>query len=184
MRPNQRARLSAKLAQIAGTSYALRPDGADILSRSEFSTKFGVETGKMNTATRRNRFYTKLCSERMKRHPFCQQEKSVRPDAFAFYAVPASIDGISINDSGDYGFLQRYIGFIAQTAYGFFPNVAVVDNRFSGIGAHPSLLTIQSVRIGLKIPIRIMLFFCIFKILAKRNAALQFSDTGTRRKTK
>ena len=57
------------LAQIAGTSCALRPDWAEILSRGRFSTKFGVETGKMNSATRRNRFYAKRRPERMKRHP-------------------------------------------------------------------------------------------------------------------
>ena len=41
-------------------------------------------------------------------------EKWICPDAFAFYAVPASTDGISRNDSGDYEFFRRHIGFIAQ----------------------------------------------------------------------
>ena len=77
-------------------------------------------------------------------------EKWVRPDAFAFYAVPASIGGIYMNDYGDYEFLRRHMGFIIQTEYVVFPNAAAADNRFSGVGAHPSLLTIPSVRMGLK----------------------------------
>ena len=68
-------------------------------------------------------------------------EKWVRPDAFAFYAVPASIDGISRNDSEDCELLRRHMGFIAQTEYGVPPNAAAADNRFSGVGAHPGLLT-------------------------------------------
>ena len=69
-------------------------------------------------------------------------EKWVRPVAFAFYGAPASIDGISRNDSGDYEFLRRHMGFIAQTAYGVSPDAAAADNRFPGVGTHPSLLTI------------------------------------------
>ena len=137
-----------KLAPIAGASCALCPDGAEILSRGGFSTKFGVETGKMNTAARRNRFYAKKRSERMKWDPFWK--KWVRPVAFAFYGASASIDGISKNDSGDYDFLRRHMGFIIQTAYGVSPNTATADNRFSGVGTHPSLLTTQSIRMGLQ----------------------------------
>ena len=48
-------------------------------------------------------------------------------------------------------FLRRHIGFIAQTEYGVSSNTALVDNRFSGVGTHPSLLTIQSVRMGAKL---------------------------------
>ena len=59
----------AKLAQSAGTNCALRPDWAECFSRGGFSTKLGVETGKMISATRRNRFYAKRRPERMKRHP-------------------------------------------------------------------------------------------------------------------
>ena len=40
--------------------------GAEILSRGEFSTKFGVETKKINTAARRNQFYAKRRTERIK----------------------------------------------------------------------------------------------------------------------
>ena len=70
LRPNQRANFDAKLAPIAGASYALRPDGAENFTRGGFSTKFCVETGKMNTAARRNRFYANRHSERMKWDPF------------------------------------------------------------------------------------------------------------------
>ena len=58
--------------------------------------------------------------------------------------------GISRNDSGDYEFLRRHTEFIAQREYAVSPNDAAADNRFSGVGAHPSLLTIQSVRMGPK----------------------------------
>ena len=57
--PNQRARLWRKLSQPAGTNCALRPDWSEFLPRDVFSTKFSVETGKMITVTRRNRFYAK-----------------------------------------------------------------------------------------------------------------------------
>ena len=42
------------------------------------------------------------------------------------------------------------LNHVVQTEYGVSPNAAPADNRFSGVGAHPSLLTIQSVRMGLK----------------------------------
>ena len=42
------------------------------------------------------------------------------------------------------------MGFIVQTEYAVSPNAALADNRFSGVGAHPSLLTIQSIRMGVK----------------------------------
>ena len=42
------------------------------------------------------------------------------------------------------------MGFIAQTEYAVSPNDALADNRFPGVGHHPSLLTIQSVRMGVK----------------------------------
>ena len=77
---------------------------------------------KMNTAARRNRFYAKRRSERMKWDPFWK--KWVRPFAFAFYGAPASIDGISRNNSGDYEFLRRHMGFMVQTGYGVSPNDA------------------------------------------------------------
>ena len=92
-------------------------------------------------------------------------KKWVRPDAFAFYAVPASIDGISKNDSGDYGFLRRHMGLIFQTEYAVSPNTAPADNRFSGVGAHPSLLTIQSIRMGLKFDRFPHGLFCSFGLL-------------------
>ena len=84
----------------------------------------------------------------MKSDPF--KKKCVRSVAFAFYGAPASIDGISSNDSGDYEFLRRHMGFLALTEYGFSPNAAAADNISLGVGTHPSLLTIQSVRMSLK----------------------------------
>ena len=101
----------------------------------------------MNAVSLRNRFYAKRRSERMK-WGSCW-EKTGSPVAFSFYGASASIDGISRNDSGDYEFLRRHMGFIIQTGYGVSPNAAAAGNRFSGVGTHPSLLTIQSVRIGL-----------------------------------
>ena len=47
----------------------MRPDGPEILPRGGFSTKFGVKTGKMNTATRRNRFYAKTAFRTDEREP-------------------------------------------------------------------------------------------------------------------
>ena len=117
----------------------MRPDGAKIILRGGFSTKFGVETGKMNTAARRNRFYAKRRPERTKWDPFLK--KWVRSVAFAFYGAPASVDGISRNHSGIYELLRRHTEFIAQREYAVSPNDAAADNRFSGVGTHSSLLT-------------------------------------------
>ena len=58
--------------QLPARVAQLRPIGAEILSRGGFSTKFGVETGKMNSAARRNRFYAKRRSERTKWDPFLE----------------------------------------------------------------------------------------------------------------
>ena len=52
-------------------------------------------------------------------------------------ALPGMILEITNSYSG--------IWFKTQTAYGVFPNAAAADNRFSGVGAQPSLLTIPSV---------------------------------------
>ena len=68
----------------------------------------------MNTAARINRFYAKRRSGTDELGPILGN-KWVRLVAFAFYGEPASIDGISRNDSGDYEFLRRHMGFIAQT---------------------------------------------------------------------
>ena len=47
-------------------------------------------------------------------------------------------------------FALNHTEFIAQKECAVTPNSAVADNRFSGIGTHSSLLTIQSIRMGLK----------------------------------
>ena len=58
--------------QLPARVAQLRPIGAEILSRGGFSTEFGVETGKMNSAARRNRFYAKRRTERTKWDPFLE----------------------------------------------------------------------------------------------------------------
>ena len=93
-------------------------------------------------------------------------KNEVRSEAFAFYDAPASLDEISRNDSGDYKFLRRCIYLIAQTAYIFSSNVAAANNRFSRVGAHSILLTIQSVRMGLKFDGFPYELFFYFKLLA------------------
>ena len=58
-------------------NYSASSDqGSEISSRSVFSTKSDVETEKMNTAARRNRFYAKRRTERMKRRGFEQKSGS------------------------------------------------------------------------------------------------------------
>ena len=75
--------------------------------------------------------------------------KWVRPVGFAFNGAPASVDGISRNHSGIYEFLRWHTEFTTRREYAVSPNSAAADNRFLGVGTHPSLL-IQSVRMGLK----------------------------------
>ena len=60
------ANLPAELRNYGASSDR----GSENPSRGVFSTKSGVETGKMNTATRRNRFCAKRRPERMKRRRF------------------------------------------------------------------------------------------------------------------
>ena len=148
LRPNERTRLWRKIGANCRHELRIAPRwGRNSLPRRILAKIFGVETGKMNSAAWRNRLYAKRRPERMKLHPFWK--KWVLPCAFAFYAVPASIDGTSNNDSGDYEFLRRHMG-LAQTEYAVSPDTALADNRFSGVGTHPSLSTIQSIRMGVK----------------------------------
>ena len=66
-----RAEVQGKISRIKvrteiAFESARAPRWAEIISRGGFSTKFGAEAGKMNIATRINRFYTKRRLERMK----------------------------------------------------------------------------------------------------------------------
>ena len=84
LRPESRPELAHKSRRME--THICRQDGAingassdqgsEIPSRSVFSTKSDVETGKMNTAARRNRFYAKRRTERMKRRGFGQKSGS------------------------------------------------------------------------------------------------------------
>ena len=135
----------AKLTQSAGTNCALRADWAEFLSQGRFSTKFGVETGKMISATRRNRSYAKRHPERMKRRRFCRTiDSSI---ASEFYAVPAI----------DYGRSRSLFwrSRLPTAAFGLYSSdrvwwhlvsAARAGNIFSGVEHHSSLITTQPVR--------------------------------------
>ena len=84
LRPESRPELAHKsrrmethiCRQNGAINGASSDQGSEISSRSVFSTKSDVETGKMNTAARRNRFYAKRRTERMKRRGFGQKSGS------------------------------------------------------------------------------------------------------------
>ena len=70
-------RMETHICRQKRRNYSASSDqGSEISSRSVFSTKSDVETGKMNTAARRNRFYAKRRTERMKRRGFGQKSGS------------------------------------------------------------------------------------------------------------